>query len=229
MNELELTGRARTHLAELADPKCTLHRDAVASYLAMRAAAAADGIDLVPVSSFRDFDAQVRIWNDKFHGRRALHARDGTELKAADLAPEALVDAILCWSAVPGASRHHWGSEIDVVDGNALAPGTRVQLLPEEFTRGPFARLNRWLDTHLSRFGFFRPYTVDRGGVAPEPWHVSFAPVSVRALALLTPDLLHRALRDSAVEGKDVLLARLAEIHGRYVAAVDEPAPRSFV
>jgi len=229
MNELELTGRARTHVAELTDPKCALHRDAVAPFLAMRAAAAADGIDLVPVSSFRDFDAQVRIWNDKFHGRRPLFARDGTELRAAELAPAALVDAILCWSAMPGASRHHWGTEIDVIDGLGVTPGTRVQLLPEEFTRGPFVRLDRWLSANLARFGFFRPYTVDRGGVAPEPWHVSFASVAVPALAGLTPQLLHATLRDSPVEGKEALLERIGEIHGRYVASVDRPAPGTFV
>ena len=35
----------------------------------------------------------------------------------------------------------------------------------------------------MHAFGFFRPYTTDRGGVAPEPWHLSYAPVAARAQA----------------------------------------------
>ena len=65
MNELELTGRARTHVVELQQPRCMLHYEAVASFLAMRDAAAYDGIDLAARSSFRDFDTQLAIWNRK--------------------------------------------------------------------------------------------------------------------------------------------------------------------
>ncbi len=32
-------------------------------------------------------------------------------------------------------------------------------------------------------FGFYRPYAVDRGGVHPEPWHLSYAPLAQQALA----------------------------------------------
>ena len=46
MNELELTGRARTHIIDLEQPRCALHFAVVASFLAMRDAAARDGIDL---------------------------------------------------------------------------------------------------------------------------------------------------------------------------------------
>ena len=40
MNELELTGRARTHIVELEQPRCALHYAAATSFLAMRDAAA---------------------------------------------------------------------------------------------------------------------------------------------------------------------------------------------
>ncbi len=33
------------------------------------------------------------------------------------------VAAILVWSALPGASRHHWGTDCDVIDAAALPPG----------------------------------------------------------------------------------------------------------
>lgn len=224
MNDLELTGRARTHVIDIADPRCTLHAQAAPAFLAMRAAAAQAGIDLEPVSSWRDFDAQARIWNDKFRGQRPLFDRNGAELSAATLSEGEIVDAILAWSAAPGASRHHWGTEIDVIDRAVLAPGTRVRLLPEEyFPGGPFAALSLWLDRNMTRFGFFRPYRTDRGGVAPEPWHLSYAPVSGPALASMTAGTLRAALVDSALDGKALLLARLDDVHRRYVASVDSP------
>ena len=229
MNELELTGRARTHVVDLEQPRCTLHRETAPAFCAMRAAAAQAGIDLEPVSAYRDFEAQLRIWNDKFRGLRPLYDRDGVELVHATLGPEQIVDAILCWSAAPGASRHHWGSEVDVIDRAAVAPGVRVRLLPEEyFPGGAFANLSRWLDDNMGRFGFFRPYRVDRGGVSPEPWHLSHAPVSVPALERLTPAALRGALEMSEIDGKQLLLERVEAIHARYVASVDSPPPATF-
>jgi LAS superfamily LD-carboxypeptidase LdcB len=225
LDERELTGRARTHVVELYAPRCTLHPDAAAALLAMRAAALADGIALGVASSFRDFDRQRDIWNAKFRGERALLGRDGLPLAYGTLDIGARIDAILLWSALPGASRHHWGSEVDVIDEAALPPGYRPRLVPEEYAvGGVFAALDRWLGQHMSRFGFFRPYATDRGGVSPEPWHLSYAPVSVPALAALTPQVLRRALESGAIEGRELLLGRLDELHRRYVAQVD-PAP----
>jgi LAS superfamily LD-carboxypeptidase LdcB len=229
MNALELTGRARTHIVDLDDPRCALHREAVQPFLDMRAAAAAAGFDLVPVSSFRDFDAQLKIWNEKHRGERTLYDRAGLRLEHAKLNESELIDAMLCWSAVPGASRHHWGTEIDVVDRNALPPGQGAKLLPIEYgPKGPFARLNDWLDEHMQAYGFFRPYANDRGGVAPEPWHLSYAPVAEGAVEQLTVEVLRAALEERAVAGKAQLMHRLAEIHRRYVASVDTPPPASL-
>jgi LAS superfamily LD-carboxypeptidase LdcB len=104
MNDLELTGRARTHIVELKSPDCSLHYETAASLLAMRDAAARSGIDLVPISSYRDFDRQVTLWNRKWRGERPLYDRAGKPLELARLSESALVDAILCWSAIPGAA-----------------------------------------------------------------------------------------------------------------------------
>ena len=68
MNDLELTGRARSHIIEIDAPRCALHYEVVTSFFAMRTAAAVDGIDLRAVSGFRDFDRQVTIWNRKWLG-----------------------------------------------------------------------------------------------------------------------------------------------------------------
>jgi LAS superfamily LD-carboxypeptidase LdcB len=226
LDPTELTGRARTHVVDLDAPPCTLHRAAVEPFLEMRAAAAADGIDLVPVSSFRDFARQAAIWNAKFRGERTLLDRDGEPLDPSGLGGAELIDTILLWSALPGASRHHWGSEIDVIDAAAVPPGYRVELVPREFAAGAiFERLDRWLERHMSRFGFFRPYVTDRGGVRPEPWHLSYAPVSVPALAATSVALLREALLHEPIAGLAEVIARLEPIHERYVARVDAPAP----
>jgi LAS superfamily LD-carboxypeptidase LdcB len=226
LDALELTGRARTHVVELEQPRCTVHRAVVEPLLAMRGAALAAGIDLVPVSSFRDFGRQCGIWNAKFRGERPMLDRDGAPLEAAQLEPDERVDAILWWSALPGASRHHWGSDLDVIDAAALPAGASAQLVPEEFAAGgPFAKLDAWLAQHMQDFGFFRPYATQRGGVSPEPWHLSYAPVSVPALAALEAGVLGGVLAAAQFEGRDSVLGRIVQIHRRYVAAVDEPPP----
>ncbi len=73
----ELTGQGRSHIVDVPVPVCSLHRAVVAPFLALRAAAAADGIDLLPVSSFRDFDRQLYIWNAKCRGERELRDASG--------------------------------------------------------------------------------------------------------------------------------------------------------
>jgi LAS superfamily LD-carboxypeptidase LdcB len=221
MNERELTGRARTHVVQRDDLRAAIHHDALDAFLALRSAASDAGFALSIFSSFRDFDAQRAIWNRKFRGERPLYARDGTQLDYAALSQPALLDAILAWSALPGASRHHWGTDLDVYDAQAMPPGYRVQLLPHEYaTGGIFGALNRWLDANLAGFGFYRPYDADRGGVLPEPWHVSYAPIAVHAATQLTPELIEAALRDADLLGLDLVLERLPELYRRYVANV---------
>lgn len=224
MNELEITGRARTHIVALETPRCALHYEVVAAFLAMRDAAARAGIALEAASSFRDFDQQVAIWNAKWCGERPLLDRQGRPLAFDGLPEAARVDAILCWSAIPGGSRHHWGSDIDVIDRAALPPGYKVQLVDGEYRDGGvFAGLTRWLDANMRRFGFFRPFRVDHGGVSPEPWHLSYAPVSLPAVELLDLSVLRRAIEGSALACKAHILSRLPEIYTRFVLSIDPP------
>ncbi len=225
LNDLELTGRARTHITQLEEPRCALHHDVVRPFLALRAEAAKEGIGLHPYSSFRDFDTQALIWNRKFRGERTLYARDGQVIDPASLTDEQKIGAILAWSALPGASRHHWGTEIDVFDQAAMPEGYRVQLLPEEFAPGGvFQKLVRWLDDHAHRFGFFRPYDQERGGVSPEPWHISYAPVSTHAQAALTAELVAQTLRTGDLLGQDLVLRALPSLMRQYVANVAQPS-----
>ncbi|HEY3656857.1 MAG TPA: M15 family metallopeptidase [Steroidobacteraceae bacterium] len=224
MNALELTGQARTHVVAAPDLDSELHAHVIAPLVNLRRAALAAGFDLKPVSGFRDFDRQLSIWNAKFSGARPLYDAAGGALDASQMSPSERIGAILRWSALPGASRHHWGTDVDLIDASAAAPGYRVQLVPEEFSPpGPFAPLAEWLETHAARFGFFRPFRGVLSGVQAEPWHFSFAPVAETARRALSPSVLRAALAAAPLQGKDQVMSRLEELHARYVAAIDWP------
>jgi LAS superfamily LD-carboxypeptidase LdcB len=224
VNEAELTGQVRTHIIDLPQPQCGLHAHVVAPFLRMRSAAAVDGFELSPMSSFRDFARQLAIWNGKFSGEKPMLDAAGEHVDASSLSDAARIDTILLWSALPGASRHHWGTDVDVVDARAIPPGYRVQLTPQEFAPGgPFAALGEWLEAHAARYGFFRPYRGVRSGVAPEPWHLSFAPTAENARRKFTAAVLYKALNAAPVLGKEEVLRRIEELHARYVAAIDWP------
>jgi LAS superfamily LD-carboxypeptidase LdcB len=221
LSALELTGRARTHVQSVAELGCVLHPQAAAALLQLRSAARKHGIELQAVSGFRDFGQQLAIWNGKFSGARALLNAQNRPLQASELAEAERVAAILVWSALPGASRHHWGSDCDVIDRGALEAGARVELISTDYgPGGRYARLSAWLSGHAHHYGFFLPYDRDRGGVQPEPWHLSFAPVAAPALAAMHVDLLAEALSGAELAGRATVLAELPRLFERYVAAV---------
>jgi LAS superfamily LD-carboxypeptidase LdcB len=224
VNDGELTGQTRTHIADVQEPICALHKHVGAPFRNLRRAALAEGFDVVPHSSFRDFSRQLAIWNGKFSGERPVYGLSGELIDVSELAPTERIEAILSWSALPGASRHHWGTDVDLIDRKATPPGYRVQLTPEEFELGgPYAALSVWLAGNADRFGFFRPYRGVLSGVQPEPWHFSFAPVAENARRALTPAVLHKAIAAAPLLGKEEVLARLDELHARYIAAIDWP------
>ena len=225
MNALELTGRARTHVIELDAPRCTLHYEAVAAFLGMRDAARAEGIDLQAISSFRDFDRQLLLWNRKWRGNGRSTIAAARCSTWPTLSEPQRVDAILAWSAIPGGSRHHWGSDIDVIDAAAMPAGYQVELVPAEYAPGGvFSRLTGWLDRNMGRFGYFRPYGSNRGGAGIEPWHLSYAPVARDAVEALSLSVLRAAIADGDMLGKEYVLERLPEIYTRFILAVDPPS-----
>jgi LAS superfamily LD-carboxypeptidase LdcB len=224
VNEGELTGQVRTHIAAVPDPDCALHAHVVGPFLNLRRAAQVDGFDLVPQSSFRDFSRQLTIWNGKFSGERPMVDASGQPIDVRELEPRERIEAILLWSALPGASRHHWGTDIDLIDGHATPPGYRVALTPQEFAPGgPYAALAEWLEAHAARFGFFRPFRGVLSGVRPEPWHFSFAPIAENARRTLSPAVLRKTIAAAPLLGKEQVLERLDELHARYVATIDWP------
>lgn len=218
-----LCGQTHDHVMA-GDEGVLIHLEVAAPYLLMKAAAAKDGIELKIASGFRDFDGQKRIWDAKCQGKRALLDGKGNPLDFAHLNDEQIVDAILRWSALPGASRHHWGTDIDVFDEAQTKDGYVVQLVPAEAAPGgKFEKLNRWLDVNLERFGFFRPYAEDRGGVSPEWWHLSYAPIAQDYFERHTLELLKKTIGESSIEKKEMVLKKLPEIYRKYVTNIVLP------
>lgn len=224
-NEKELTGQARTHVVQITEPRFAVHKLVYEPFCELCEAARKDGFTLSPFSAFRDFETQLRIWNKKFDGSKPLYDIHGVPRNYAQLTPNEVVSCILNWSALPGGSRHHWGTEIDVVDLTLAPKGYRVALLPYETAPGGvFHSLHLWLDEHIEQYGFFRPYKVYQGGMYPEPWHLSYWPVSKIAFEELTLEILEKTLQQVHMQGKDLVLARLPEIYETHMRHICQPA-----
>lgn len=209
-----------------------LHRDVLAPLTALQRDAEHAGFELRIASGFRSFDRQLAIWNAKASGQRPLYDQRGEPLDVDALSDEALMWAILRWSALPGASRHHWGSDLDVYDAAAVAADYPLQLSPEEVAdEGVFGPFHCWLDRQLAAgagYGFFRPYDEDRGGVAPERWHLSFAPLSARCEHARNISLLRPALMKADLLLKEPVLAHLDEIFERFVEVPASCYPSAY-
>ena len=229
LNRRQLTGLDETHLVALAGGH-RLQSEVALAFTALQSDARSAGFDLTIASSFRPFGRQLAIWNGKADGTRPIHDDQGRPVSIEPLSRMDQLHAILRFSALPGASRHHWGTDLDVYDAAAVPSDYPLQLSPAEVgPGGVFDRLHCWLDARLAAgdsHGFFRPYGNDRGGVAPERWHLSYAPLSVACAAQFSRATLAFCWGCEEVEQeillKDEVNADLAQIMARYVAVPDD-------
>jgi LAS superfamily LD-carboxypeptidase LdcB len=223
MNPLCLLGLSDAHLVALNEPGHRLQAEARDAFMAMQAAAAEAGFQLMPASSFRSFERQLAIWNGKFEGSRPLLDADSQPLDALTLSEPDRVHAILHWSALPGTSRHHWGTDLDIYDPTLLPPGKKLQLEPWEYEPdGYFYPLSRWLAANMAHFGFYLPFTQGGGGVAVEPWHLSYRPLAADCASQLSRPLVANTLRLQPVAGKEHILNLLDEIFARYITTTED-------
>lgn len=216
----QLLGVDENLLVTSPELNCRLHPETLAAVFDLRARAANFGFDLRIASSFRSFERQLLIWNNKARGLRPVLDSNGEPMDFHRLNAHEKVFAILRWSALPGASRHHWGTDLDVYGAADINPDYQVQLtVAETHANGPFADFHRWLDGELQQNSnlFYRPYAKDLGGIAPEPWHLSYAPLAKNYAQLLTPDILREQIESAPLELKDVVLEHLDEIFQRYI------------
>lgn len=140
----------------LSSYNANIRRETYAAFKRMYRAALRDGIELRVTSASRNFITQRIIWEDKWK-------------KSPAPAGIARVKEILKYSSVPGISRHHWGTDIDL-----MSP----QLAYWESAKG--VRVYDWLCKNAFKFGFYQTYTgsTTRGGFSEEKWHWSFYPIS---------------------------------------------------
>ncbi|WP_311567832.1 M15 family metallopeptidase [Photobacterium arenosum] len=217
----QLTGLDESHLCEYQHR--LIHQDVQAALATLQQAATDAGFALTIASAFRSFERQMLIWNNKFNGVRPILDSCSQPLDTSCLSELDKIRAILRWSALPGASRHHWGTDLDVYASNCLPQDTQLQLEPWEYEEGGHqAAFNTWLTDNMGRFGFYRPYAVDLGGVAVEPWHISYFPVSQSLREQLTPSQLATVIGDQPVAGKSHILAKLDTLYSKYINNICE-------
>ena len=226
MNIEVLFGKTLEHLVPLEGTKFLLHKQAHSEFIRLQKDAAVAGFDLQIASGFRDFNRQLGIWNAKARGERTLIDKNEIPLVFSQLSPVEILFAILRWSALPGCSRHHWGTDIDVFNAKTQARDD-VKLVPSECEgNGPASSLHEWLDDKIAAgesYGFFRPYATDRDGVAPERWHLSYYPVARRMADHFTFSLFKKNVEENEIVLKNEIIENADEIFRRFVMNFDLP------
>lgn len=156
----------------ISDSKIYLRKEVYESFLEMEKEALKEGISLKIISGFRNFIYQKSIWEKKWNGDVLV---DGKNLKES--IPDELerIKKILEYSAMPGTSRHHWGTEIDVNNAD-----------PIYFDSEKGKKVYDWLVENASKFGFCQPYNKkddsERTGYSEEKWHWSYFPISKKLI-----------------------------------------------
>lgn len=225
LESANLLGCSDSHVCEYA-PGILLHPDLFQALNALQMQASRQGFSLEVASGYRSFERQLEIWNRKARGKRPVLDDSGQALALDAMSERDRVLAILRWSALPGASRHHWGSDFDIYDAAALKEDEVLQLTAEETQPGgPFYAMYQWLDEYLAggETAFFRPYLKDCGGVAREPWHLSFRPLADACLTSLTPEQLLTQVSEHDMALKSAVIEHFDEIYERFVVNVCPP------
>lgn len=136
-----------------------LRKEAYVQFKLMAEAAQKEGLKLQIISATRNFNYQKGIWERKW--ARSKYMGWDAFKKADD---------ILNYSSMPGSSRHHWGTDIDL---NSLKN--------DFFTSGDGLKLYEWLVAKGPAFGFYQVYTskeAGRTGYNEEKWHWSYLPLA---------------------------------------------------
>ena len=161
----ELIGKGKP---ELFGDGYKLRKPANEAFLQMASEAKKSEINIQVVSSYRSFVRQNQIWERKFKSN-----------ENKGLKPTENIQKIIEYSTIPGTSRHHWGTDLDIIDGNVKQPSSVLQSRHFE-ANGCYRKLKLWMDEHANRFGFYLVYTnlETRKGFKYEPWHYSYKPLS---------------------------------------------------
>jgi LAS superfamily LD-carboxypeptidase LdcB len=177
------------------------------AFKTMQDAAKRDGVRLIIMSGFRNFEHQKRIWNNKWNGSQLLEGN----IKATEIVNEVeRITEILKYSAMPGTSRHHWGTDIDL---NSLSNSY--------FESGQGKKILTWLKENAADFGFYQPYTKfgesrNRGHME-ENWHWTYLPISKKYFEAYIETVTYEDLQGF---GGDYL-AKKVEVIENYVMGIN--------
>ncbi len=134
----------------------------------MHDAALQSGLKLTIISATRNFNSQKYIWERKWNGKTPV---DGNNLAETVIDPVEKAKTILKFSSMPGTSRHHWGTDIDL---NSLNN--------KYFSTGEGKEIYTWLTENASDYGFCQTYTQKNStrltGYEEEKWHWSYLPLA---------------------------------------------------
>ena len=132
------------------------------AYKKMYEAALADSVHLIITSGHRTLNEQIYEWELRWNNTQ-------TELVFENEIDKARF--ILQYRAMPGTTRHHWGTEIDL---------NSFELTYFESQEGQ--TVYNWLEENAEKFGFYQPYTpIDEKrpyGYQEEKWHWSYKPLA---------------------------------------------------
>lgn len=185
-----------------------LRKDTYEAFKKMHAAAQKEGVNLVIISATRNFESQKGIWEAKWTGARLV---DDEDISKSIPDPKKRALKILEYSSMPGSSRHHWGTDIDLNNLNDV-----------HFQNGEGKKVYEWLRAHAHEYGFCQPYSAkgtDRpAGYNEEKWHWSYMPVSKK----LT-ELAKAKLKDDMISGfKGAETAKSIGIVKKYVLGINK-------
>ena len=169
-----------------------LEKNTFTAFEKMRKAAQNDGIKIKEEVNLK---RQKEIWNSKF-----LRFTKEKKLSGIDA-----INEIIRFSTIPGTSRHHWGTEIDVIDDKYK--NEKNPLIAAKYEKdGIFSKLKKWMDENSEKFGFYLVYTDDssREGFEYEPWHYTYLPISKKYLnEFLKIDIIE-IISKIDIEGKEL-------------------------
>jgi len=171
-NEYSLKALTGSGDLELVGDTFKMQKETFNAFNKMKAAALKEGILIKEVSAYRSFKHQKSIWNRKYDS----YISQG-------LTPNSAIKKIVEYSTLPGTSRHHWGTDIDIRDGYVKTP-KHVLMESNYSENGIYGKLKNWMDANSEKFGFYLVYTnnKNRKGFKYEPWHYSYKPLSKNML-----------------------------------------------
>jgi len=157
-----------------------LQKEAYFSIEKMIREAREQGVKIKIVSSYRSFNHQNRIWKRKY---------DAFIKKG--FSPKKAVEKVKEYTAIPGTSRHHWGTDVDLSNGKS------------KLINSVNVKYSKWMNENAHKYGFYRVYTNNkfRAGYKYESWHYSYRKLSKSMLEQYNQLDLVKILKNEKIAG----------------------------